>query len=355
VSQATLVIARSRSRAYRLSQRNSLVGMIIAVVALHVLGWSMLLLSAAQSHLATGAKGFGVAIGSTAYLLGVRHAFDPDHIAAIDNTTRQLVAQGRRSLSVGFWFSLGHSTIVLALTMLVAFGAYAAANSLLSETSVWRSLTATVGTMISGGYLLLCAGVNLVMLMDLWQSIRRMRRNEKPFDAAHKHNGLALKLLGPLSRAITRPWQMYLVGLLFGLGFDTATEISLLALSGSGAASGLPWYAVLSLPLLFAAGMSLFDGLDGLLMNAVYGWAATRGGSRIRYDAVVTLLSVSAAVGIGSLEIGGLLVDHFHLDNTFLNSLANLDLSNMGIGLTFVLGSIWLIARQLRGPGRLGA
>lgn len=325
--------------------------MVLGVVALHLLGGGLLLWSVATLHLAPGIKSFGLAVGLTAYVLGARHAFDADHIAAIDNTTRHLVSQGRRSLTVGFWFSLGHSTIVFALTLLIALGARAAAAHLASETSSWRAFASTFGTLISGGYLLLIAALHLFVLKDLWRAIRRVRADGGALDNDHRHgSGVLFRLLGPFAQSITRPWRMYLVGLLFGLGFDTATEVSLLALSGSGAASGVPWYAVLSLPLLFAAGMSLFDGLDGILVNAVYGWAGTKGGSRLRYNTIVSLASVTAAVGIGGLELVGLISDQLRLDGPFWTAVAHIDLTWAGVGLTLLLGAALAVAFWSRRP-----
>ena len=202
---------------------------------------------------------FGVGIGITAYTLGMRHAFDADHIAAIDNTTRKLMTDGQRPLSVGFFFSLGHSSIVFVLAALFACGIRGLSGEVSDDSSLLHKLTGVIGPSVSGVFLLVIGILNLVVLVGIVRVFRRMRHGE--FDEAEledqlNNRGLMNRILGRATNAIKKPWQMYPLGLLFGLGFDTATEIALLATAGAAAAGGLPWYAILCLPMIFAAGMS---------------------------------------------------------------------------------------------------
>jgi nickel/cobalt transporter (NiCoT) family protein len=283
-------------------QRRSVIGMSVAVGALHVLGWGMLLFLVAPAHFTVQGSVFGVGLGVTAYTLGMRHAFDADHIAAIDNTTRKLVADGRRPMSVGFWFSLGHSSIVFIMVGLLALGVKTLAANVSDENSSLQQWTGVFGTAVSGTFLLLIGLLNLVSLIGIYRIAQRMRGGEVDEDALERelsNRGGLNRLFGPLMAAIRKPWQMYPVGLLFGLGFDTVTEVSLLVIAGGAAVTGLPWYAILVLPILFSAGMSLFDSLDGSLMNFAYDWAFQEPARKIYYNLVITGLSVAVAVLIG--------------------------------------------------------
>lgn len=246
------------------------------VIGLHVVGWVTLLAIVVPGHYSIGTQTFGAGIGLTAYTLGARHAFDADHISAIDNTTRKLMADGKRPLSVGFFFSLGHSSIVFLLSLLLALGIRALAGPVRNGSSGLHQLTTVVGTGVSGVFLYLIAAINIVVLMGIlkvFRDLRRGRFDEKTLESHLNERGFLNRIFGKLMRSIRRPSQMYGVGLLFGLGFDTATEVAFLVLAGTGAASGLPWYAILCLPVLFAAGMSLLDTIDGSFMNFAYGWA----------------------------------------------------------------------------------
>ena len=319
--------------------------MAAVVAGLHVLGWGVLLGLVAPQGLTVGLRPF-LGLGVTAYVLGLRHAFDADHIAAIDNTTRQLMARGRRPLSTGFWFSLGHSSVVFALTILVAFGVRSFAGALLDAHSSLRSAAGVIGAVVSGGFLYAIAALNLLVLADLWRASRRPW-TEGPAPPAAP-GGLVTRLLKPVEAMITRPWQMYVVGLLFGLGFDTVTEIALLALSGSGAAAGAPWYAVLCLPVLFAAGMSLMDGLDGVLISQAYAWSLAMPGRGLRYNLVVTTLSVAIALGVGGVEILGLLGDKLGLKGALWRALSEIDLTTLGVAASVLLLGCWLVAATAR-------
>jgi high-affinity nickel-transport protein len=329
----------------------SLGGMIAVIALLHIMGWLTLILIVAPQHLALGARTFDIGIGVTAYMLGIRHALDADHIAAIDNTTRQLMTRNERPLSVGFWFAIGHSSIVFVLTVLFGLGARTLARPFLDNGSKLHVLTEIIGTIVSVGFLYAIAGLNIQTLSRTWRQFRFRRTDLPPDDESEKEMdkcGLLNRLFSPLMKLVAKPWQMYFIGLLFGLGFDTATEISLLVLSGTGAASDLPWYAILCLPLLFASGMSIIDTIDGSLMNVAYGWGLARPAARIRYNLAVTTLSVAVAVAIGTLEILGLVGDRLRLQGAFWHRIAAIDLNAVGLAIVGLFMLAWGMALGTR-------
>jgi nickel/cobalt transporter (NiCoT) family protein len=331
-------------------------GMAGFVLALHVIGWGTLVGIIAPQHFSVGTESFGIGIGVTAYTLGMRHAFDADHIAAIDNTTRKLMGEGQRPLSVGFWFSLGHSSIVFGLSLLLSFGMKALAGPVQNDKSNLHDVTSLIGTTVSGTFLYLIAGINLVILAGIWKVFRQMRSgayDEAALETQLNNRGFMNRFLGRVTGSIRKPWQMYPLGLLFGLGFDTATEIALLVLAGSGAASGLPWYAILTLPVLFAAGMSLLDTIDGSFMNFAYEWAFSKPVRKVYYNLTITGLSVAVALIIGTVELLGLLADKLDLHGLFWDWVAGLDLNTVGfviVGLFFVT---WAIALVVWKAGRI--
>ena len=328
-------------------RRRSLFGMAACIAALHVIGWFTLIAVVVPQHLSVGASVFGIGIGLTAYTLGMRHAFDADHIAAIDNMTRKLMRDGKPSLSVGFWFSLGHSSVVFGLTLLLAFGIRALAAPVLDSSSTLQTLTGLVGATVSSGFLYLIATLNTVVLVDIWKMFRRIRSGQYE-EAALEHQldnrGMITRLLRPLMTLIGKPWHMYLVGLLFGFGFDTATEIALLVLTATGAAASLPWYALLCLPILFAAGMSLLDTIDGSFMNFAYGWALARPVRKIYYNLIVTGLSVAVAVVIGTIEIVGLFTARLNLHGALWDWASAIDLNSMGFVIVGMFVATWAMA-----------
>ncbi|MGW3545434.1 HoxN/HupN/NixA family nickel/cobalt transporter [Nocardia niigatensis] len=321
----------------------------LAILALHILGWGTLLLVVVPGHHVVQGSVFGAGLGITAYTLGMRHAFDADHIAAIDNTTRKLVAEsGRvRSHTVGFWFALGHSSIVFVMVALLALGVRALAGSLADEGSGLHRWTGLWGTSISGSFLIAIGLLNLVSLAGIWKVYRRMRGGD--FDEARLERALAERgalnrMLGPVVKLVRRPWQMYPAGLLFGLGFDTVTEVGLLVIAGGAAATGLPWYTILVLPLLFSAGMALFDALDGAFMSYAYDWAFARPVRRIYYNLVITGLSVAVALLIGTQEIVALLVEKLNITSGFVAWIGNLDLSGLGYLVVGLFVLTWTVA-----------
>ncbi len=326
--------------------RKRLGGLLAVIAALHLLAWGILVGLVMPGHYAVGTQVFGFGLGVTAYTLGLRHAFDADHIAAIDNTTRKLIADGKRPVSVGFWFALGHSTIVLVLAMLIAAGSHWV-STVSGDDSATHQTLSLLGTSMSGLFLYLIAALNLIALIGIarvWKSARRSRIDEHALEAQLNSRGLVTRLLGPLTRTMTHPGQMYLVGLLFGLGFDTATEVLLLVLAGNGAAAGLPWYAIVVLPLLFAAGMTLLDTLDGAFMNVAYNWAFARPARKIFYNLTITGLSVAVAALIGTIELVGVLHDQLGLTDPITEWISGLDLNNVGFVIVGLFIVVWAIA-----------
>jgi nickel/cobalt transporter (NiCoT) family protein len=349
-------IARIRS-SLTPSEWRRLSSMIVFILAMTFVGWFTVLVLVAPNHYSLGASGtFGVGIGLTAYTLGMRHAFDADHIAAIDNTTRKLMSEGKRPLSVGFWFSLGHSSVVFFLSLLLSLGLKALVGPVKDDDSSLHHYTSVIGTSVSGAFLYLIAAINVVILWGILKVFRKMRRGA--FDEAtleeHLNNrGLMNRLLGRVMRAVTKPWQMYPVGLLFGLGFDTATEVALLILASSSALEGLPWYAVLSLPLLFAAGMSLFDTLDGSFMNFAYGWAFSKPVRKVYYNITITGLSVAVALIIGTVELLGLLSQQLNLAGGFWTDMQNADINMLGFVIVGLFFATWVVALLVWRYGRI--
>jgi nickel/cobalt transporter (NiCoT) family protein len=337
-------------------ERRTILGMAGVILALHVAGWGVLAGLVASRQLATGpGEVFGLGLGLTAYTLGMRHAFDADHIAAIDNTTRKQLAEGGRPVSVGFWFSLGHSSVVLVLVALLAFGVRSLAGQLADSSSVLQQVTGVAGTVVSGVFLLLIGLVNLVVLAGIVGVFRRMRRggfDEAELEAHLDNRGLANRLIRGATRAVTKPRHMYPVGLLFGLGFDTATEVGLLVIAG-GAAVSLPWYAVLTLPVLFAAGMCLLDTADGLFMRYAYGWANLRPVRKVYYNIAITGLSVAVALVIGGIELVSVLADKLGIRSGPVAAIASLDLGEVGFLMTGLFAAAWLVAALVWKLGRI--
>ncbi|MCW2530117.1 MAG: high-affinity nickel-transporter, partial [Pseudonocardiales bacterium] len=324
-----------------------LAGMLVVIVGLNVVGWVIVAALIAPHHYSFGTKTFGLGVGLTAYTLGMRHAFDGDHIAAIDNTTRKLMGDGQRPMTVGFWFSLGHSTVVFALALLLSIGVKTIVGPVQDDNSDLHRYTGLIGASVSGTFLMTIAVVNLIILIGILRVFRDMRRGV--FDEAtledHLNNrGLMNRILRPIMQSITRPGQMYAVGLLFGLGFDTASEVALLVLATAGAAGGLPWYAVLALPVLFAAGMCLFDTIDGTFMNFAYGWAFSKSVRKVFYNIIITTLSIVVAVLIGGLEVLQVLSGQLNLTGGIWDYANNFDLNTAGYIIVSVFVATWIIA-----------
>jgi nickel/cobalt transporter (NiCoT) family protein len=322
-------------------------GMVATVVGLNVLGWGMLA-GALGGHYHIGKTTvFGVGTGALAYTLGMRHAFDADHIAAIDNTTRKLVGEGKRPLSVGFFFSLGHSTVVFLLAVLLNFGIRGLDEQVKDGSSHLQYTTNIVGTCVSGFFLFLIAAFNLVILFGILKIFREMRTgayDDGQLEEQLNKRGLMNRFLGPLARRVDTSWKMYPIGFLFGLGFDTATEVALLVLAGTAVVGGLPFYAILSLPILFAAGMSLFDTADGCFMNFAYDWAFAKPARKVYYNLTITGLSVFVAVFIGAIELLGLLAQDTNLNGSFWTFLESFNINTAGFVIVGVFVVTWVVA-----------
>jgi nickel/cobalt transporter (NiCoT) family protein len=324
------------------------VGLMAAtVLGLNIAGWGMLALALRGHYHVNKTEFFGFGTGVLAYTLGMRHAFDADHIAAIDNTTRKLIQDGQRPLSVGYFFSLGHSTIVFVLAVLLNFGIRALNGAVKNNTSALHHWTGIIGTSISGTFLYLIGLLNLVVLFSIIKVSRQMRRgryDDAELERQLDSRGLMNRVLGGYAKRVDSPWKMYPVGVLFGLGFDTATEVALLVLAGSAVVGGLPFYAVISLPILFAAGMCLFDTIDGCFMNFAYGWAFSRPIRKIYYNLTITSLSVFIALFIGTVEILGLIAQETNRSGGFWDVLAKFNINRAGFIIVGVFVATWIVA-----------
>jgi high-affinity nickel-transport protein len=283
-------------------------------------------------------------LGTLAYTFGLRHAFDADHIAAIDNTTRKFLQEGKRSLGVGFFFSLGHSTIVLSL----ATGLAIAARSVNSRIPSFQDWGGYVGASVSGTFLWIIGILNLIVLLDIVRIFRGMKRGA--YDEAELEERLLDRgfmnrsFLGRAARRIRSSWQMYPLGVLFGLGFDTATEVGLLAIAAGVATHHVPFLAIISVPILFAAGMSLMDTADGAFMSQAYGWAFSNPIRKIYYNITVTTLSVAVALVIGSIELLQVVSTKFSLDSGFWSFLNDLDFGKIGYAIVIVFVLTWAVS-----------
>jgi nickel/cobalt transporter (NiCoT) family protein len=323
-------------------------GMVAVIIGLHVVGFGLLLLVVVPQHFKLGTAGtFAIGTGITAYTLGLRHAFDADHIAAIDNTTRKMMSEGKRPLSVGFFFSLGHSTIVFGLTFLLSIGVRALSGPVQNNGSTLHKATNVIGTTVSGSFLYLIAILNILILVSIVRIFLDMRRgayNEEDLEDQLSSRGLMNRFFGKRMNKITEPWQMYPLGVLFGLGFDTATEVALLVLAAGAGAAGLPFYAILCLPILFAAGMSLLDTIDGSFMNFAYGWAFSKPVRKVYYNITITGLSVVIALFIGTIELVGLVTDKLDLHGSVVNWLQNFNINTAGFIIVGMFVVTWTLA-----------
>jgi high-affinity nickel-transport protein len=346
---------RARRRLDR-DDRMSLARILGFVLFLHVAGWGLLLGVVAPHGYEVGGKVFGVGLGVAAYTLGMRHAFDADHIAAIDNTTRKLMAEGKRPLSAGFWFSLGHSSVVFVMVLAIALGVRALSRSLGEDDSQLQQVTGVWGTSVSGFFLITIGLINLAALVGIVKVFREMRRgeyDEAELDRQLDNRGFLNRILGRVTKAVSKPWHLYPTGFLFGLGFDTVSEVGLLVIAGGAVAANLPWWAVLTLPILFAAGMSLLDTLDGAFMYVAYGWAFARPVRKIYYNITVTALSVAVALLIGGIEIVGLLAERAGIHHGPLAAIANVDLAHVGYAIVVLFVLAWALSAAIWRFGRI--
>ncbi len=281
-----------------------------------------------------------------AYGLGLRHAIDADHIAAIDNVTRKLMHEGKRPVGVGFFFSLGHSTVVVLASTAIA----ATAMALSTRVQAFRSVGGVIGTLASALFLLVIAAINIVVLVSIWRTFHRVRHEgryvEEDLDVLLNGGGILARVLRPMFAMIRRSWHMYPLGLLFGLGFDTATEVGLLGISAAEAARGLPIWSILVFPALFTAGMSLVDTTDSVLMLGAYGWAFNTPIRKLYYNMTITFVSVLVALLVGGIEALGLIGDQLGLTGGFWRAIGSLNSHFGSIGYLIIAVFVvsWIVS-----------
>ena len=322
-------------------------GMFAVLIGANVLAWVWALIAFHD---------YPVLVGTAflAYTFGLRHAVDADHIAAIDNVTRKLMQEGKRPISVGFFFSLGHSTVVALASVAVAL----ATNALEGRFESFKAVGGVIGTLVSALFLFLVAVANLVILLSVYRTFQDARCGRAVAEDELNHllaqRGLLGRLFRPMFRLVTRSWHMYPLGFLFGLGFDTATEIGLLGISAAEASKGLPIWSIMVFPALFTAGMSLIDTSDGILMLGAYGWAFARPIRKLYYNLTITFVSVLVAVLVGGIEVLGLLADQLKLEGPFWSFIGTLNdnFGSLGYLIIAIFAGSWLISIAVYRLGR---
>jgi nickel/cobalt transporter (NiCoT) family protein len=322
-------------------------GIYAVLIGANVLAWAWALVAF---------RDYPVLIGTAflAYTFGLRHAVDADHIAAIDNVTRKLMQDGERPISVGLFFSLGHSTVVVLASVAVAL----AAGALEGRFASFKLVGGVIGTLVSAAFLFLVAAANLLILLSVYRTFRDVRRG-RPFaeeDMNHllAQRGFLGRLFRPMFRLVTRSWHMYPLGFLFGLGFDTATEIGLLGISAAEASKGLPIWSIMVFPALFTAGMTLIDTTDGILMLGAYGWAFTKPIRKLYYNLTITSVSVLVAVLVGGIEALGLVADQLKLEGPFWSFIGALNdnFGSLGYLIIAIFVGSWLFSMAIYRLGR---
>jgi len=315
--------------------------MFVVIIALHVVAFGIFIVFVVPDHY----KGLGIGVAGLAYSLGLRHAFDADHISAIDNTTRKLMNEKKRPLSIGFFFSAGHSTIVIAIGVGLIIAEKSVYRAVSHNGSTLEQFGGVFGTIVSATFLYLIALLNIVILAGIFRVFQSMRRglfDEAELERQLQNRGLMYRFFGRFMKMIDKEWQMYPVGVVFGMGFDTATEVALLATTALLASQALPFYAILCLPFLFTAGMMLMDTLDGIFMNFAYSWAFFNPVRKVYYNMAITGLSVAICFFIGTIEVLGLLPTEFHgsfWHNGFWNIMKDFDINKAG----FVIVGMFIV------------
>ncbi|MDQ6741813.1 MAG: HoxN/HupN/NixA family nickel/cobalt transporter [Candidatus Dormibacteraeota bacterium] len=331
-------VATDFGRAFDAGERRRLGGFFGVVVLLHVVGWGALL------SYGVGHPAF-IGLGGLAYTFGLRHAFDADHIAAIDNSTRKLLQGGRKPVGVGFFFSLGHSSVVFAIALLLGFAVKSLVQGVVGGHGELRSLGALVGTSVSGVFLVVIGVLNLLVLLDIVRVYRDMRQGRHGRESLQQElvaGGVMTRIFGRLFQFVSASWHLYPIGFLFGLGFDTASEVALLAISAGAAAQNLPFFAILSLPTIFAAGMSLMDTADGAFMSKAYAWAFSNPIRKVFYNLTITALSVFVALFVGLVELLQLLIGQLKLQGEPWDAVDGLNFANMGFVVVAAFVVTWV-------------
>ena len=316
--------------------RQRLVRLYAFLVVFNVVAWGLVLIAAASYPIL-------LPTAFLAYTFGLRHAVDADHIAAIDNSTRKLMQDGQRPVAVGLFFSLGHSTIVVALSIVIAVSA-----GLVSDVPTLRSAGGLIGTAISATFLLAIGLINLVVLLDIYRMFRKVSAgggyDEQSLEDYLSNRGLLARVFRPALRMIRKSWHMYPLGVLFGLGFDTASEVALLGLAATSGASHVPvWYIIL-LPAVFAAGMSLVDATDGVLMLGAYGWAYVKPIRKLYYNLNITLVSVLIAFVIGGIEALNVIGAELGLSGGIWGVAGKLDMGVLGAAIVGLFLVSWVVS-----------
>jgi nickel/cobalt transporter (NiCoT) family protein len=350
-SSRIAVMVRKSFAAMTRQERGSVLAMYGVIAGLHVLGFVIFFVFVVPSHY----KGLGIGVSILAYTLGLRHVFDADHISAIDNTIRKVLSERRgtgqpRPFALGFFFSLGHSTVVVAIGIGIVAAEKTVFHAVSDSGSGLERFGGVFGTVVSASFLMLIGLLNLIILLGIARVFRSMRRGE--YDEAElerqlENRGFFYRFFGRWMKAITKDWQLYPVGVVFGLGFDTATEVALLATTALLASQHIPWFAILCLPIMFTAGMTLMDTTDGLFMNLAYGWAFLNPVRKVYYNLAVTGLSVAICFFIGGVEILGLFpqeINGLSQSHGFWGFVGNFNINTAGFVIVGMFILTWLAA-----------
>ena len=313
------------------------ISIYVLLVTFNVVVWAVTLFVSTQYT-------FVLSTALLAYTFGLRHAVDADHIAAIDNVTRKLMQEGKRPVAVGFFFSLGHSTIVVALSVVLAIVGAVLQNNF----DGLKNVGGLIGTSVSALFLYLIAFINLLVLIDIFRMLRKVTRggsySEESLETFLQQRGMMNRFFGRIVRQINASWKMYPLGVLFGLGFDTATEVGLLGISATSAGNGVPVYIILLFPLLFMAGMTLIDTTDSIMMLGAYGWAFVKPIRKLFYNFNITLVSVLVAFVVGTIEVLSILANQFNLGGDFWDAVSNLDFGVLGSIIIGIFVASWIIS-----------
>ncbi|MGA8296332.1 MAG: HoxN/HupN/NixA family nickel/cobalt transporter [Acidimicrobiales bacterium] len=355
-----LAFARSSLATLTPTERTRVLGMYGSILLLHVVGFAVFVFFVLPQHY----KGLGIGVAGLAYTLGLRHAFDADHISAIDNTTRRVMQEHRgsdapRPLSFGFFFSLGHSTVVVVIGVGIILAEKTVFAAVSNPHSGLESFGGVFGTAVSAGFLFLIGALNLVILAGIVKVFRKMRTgayDEQALERELDNRGFFYRFLGRFARGVDCEWKMYPVGLLFGLGFDTATEIALLATVALEASQHIPWYSILCLPILFTAGMTLMDTSDGIFMNLAYGWAFFNPVRKVYYNLSITGLSVAICFFVGLIEILGILPREIHSLSTtggFWHFISDFNINTAGFVIVGMFVATWVASALIWRIGRI--